>query len=230
MRESILTYCAGLLKSAGKIFVTLGLARRSDPVTSPEDLRRFVEQRSKYMAQTTLYGYLKTRAGTRYVSLFEDDVFVESINIAKWEIYLACVSDLTVYAAARLGHTAGASAEEMTAIASQLVTALCDREDEAGAAFRPRFDKARDAFRIRAAGTDWSAVDDREAAFSRSPQALVDWAPVAPQLKEFDTEIVVNSMRFKWKYVRDEARTLMRGHDIIRIWRMEKGAGAGSGE
>jgi hypothetical protein len=38
--------------------------------------------------------------------------------------------------------------------------------------------------------------------FSESPAALVRWAPIAPELKQFDQEIVENSIKFKWRDVR----------------------------
>lgn len=223
MHKTAVSYWNMVINAGRKFIITLGLSQKRDPVSSPEELRRFVQQRAKYMAQTTLYGYLKTRAGTRYTSLFEDEVFVESINIAKWEIYFACVSDLVVYSVARLGHTAQAAPDEMAAIAEHLVVTLFREEDEAPNEFAPRFAKAEDAFLIRAKALDWTGVDDREKAFGQSPQALIEWAPIAPQLKEFDTEIVINSMRFKWKHVRDEVRDQMQSAAVVAAWRAGKG-------
>ena len=76
--------------------------RKPDPLASLEDVADFVRARASYIAQTTLYGYIKTRTGTRYVSLFEDEVFVASINIAKWRVYLACLDHLSLHAVAKL--------------------------------------------------------------------------------------------------------------------------------
>ena len=36
--------------------------RRDPPVTKPKELVHFFETRSKFVAQTTLYGYVKARA------------------------------------------------------------------------------------------------------------------------------------------------------------------------
>ncbi|EIM73317.1 hypothetical protein A33O_16150 [Nitratireductor aquibiodomus RA22] len=41
--------------------------------------------------------------GTRYPSMFEDDVFIGSINIAKLHVFAACLSDLTIHAVAKVG-------------------------------------------------------------------------------------------------------------------------------
>ena len=45
----------------------------------------------------TLYGYLKTRMGAKYVLMFEDETFLGSINKAKWNIYVVALQDLTFY-------------------------------------------------------------------------------------------------------------------------------------
>ena len=66
-------------------------------ISSKKDLQNFVQERSAHVTQTTLYGYLKTRIGTRYVAMLEDEKFAESINIAKWNIYVVAISDLTLY-------------------------------------------------------------------------------------------------------------------------------------
>ncbi|MEK9724078.1 MAG: hypothetical protein VW405_11445, partial [Rhodospirillaceae bacterium] len=103
-------------------------------------------------------------------------------------------------------------------------------EEEIGEAQRAGFAKAEEAFRIRAGGIDWLSIDDSEGAFSRSPAALVEWAPVAPQLKEFDTEIVINSMRFKWKHVRDDLKQLITETAVLDSWRETGAAGEAAGQ
>lgn len=194
--------------------------RRAAPIECPEALRRFVEQRAKFIAQTTLYGYIKTRIGTRFTLMFEDELFVKSVNIAKWEVYIACLSDLTIHAAASVGRTTGATPEVTSALAIYIVEETLGTEEIPNE--RPKgFDDAREAFRIRARGTNWVEIDDSEGPFRRSTRALVEWAPIAPELKKFDGGIVINSMRFKWKHVRDELRGLLRSDEIMRKWQAD---------
>ena len=66
-------------------------------INSKEDLKNFIQERSAHVTQTTLYGYIKTRIGSRYAMMFEDKVFSNSINIAKWNIYMSALSDCTIY-------------------------------------------------------------------------------------------------------------------------------------
>ena len=66
-------------------------------INSLKDLQNFIQERSAHVTQTTLYGYLKTRIGTRYFAMLQDEKFAESVNIAKWNIYVSAISDLTFY-------------------------------------------------------------------------------------------------------------------------------------
>ena len=67
-------------------------------ISSLEEIETFIHERSAHVTQTTLYGYIRTRIGSRYAMMFEDKVFSESINIAKWNIYMSALSDCTLYA------------------------------------------------------------------------------------------------------------------------------------
>ena len=66
-------------------------------IKSLEDLKNFIQERSAHVTQTTLYGYIKTRIGSRYAMMFEDEVFSKSINLAKWNIYMVALMDCTFY-------------------------------------------------------------------------------------------------------------------------------------
>lgn len=210
----VLYYLAMLLKA-------LYFWRQDPPVDSFDALVKFVETRSKFVAQTTLYGYIKTRAGTRYTLLFQDDVFVNSINIAKWEVYLACLSDLTCYAAARVGERGAAQTTDFAALATGLFDAATGNEETPPE--RPQgFDDDRLAFAKRARSTRWPDLLQGDSAFRDSPSALVEWAPIADELKRRDVEIVKNSIRFKWKKVRDQLDRLLDADSVLADWRMRE--------
>jgi hypothetical protein len=188
----------------------LGLGREAlaEPIETPESLARFLDKRASFIAQTSLYGYLQTRAGMRYPQLFDDDPFVESINIAKWHIWLDCLSDLAVYAGSRLAqHTP----RELPRVARMIVAAVDDVLTEAGTPAEAGGEFGAHAARVRerVLHTDWLAVGRDEAAFTQSPTALVRWAPVKDELKELDEEIVRNSVRFRWQEVRSEFARLL---------------------
>ena len=56
-------------------------------------LENFIQTKSAWVTQVTLYGYLKTRMGTRYVLHFENDEFMASVNLAKWNIYAMALQE-----------------------------------------------------------------------------------------------------------------------------------------
>ena len=62
-----------------------------------DELENFIQSKSAWVTQVTLYGYLKTRMGTRYVLHFENDKFMASVNQAKWNIYSVAIQDLTLF-------------------------------------------------------------------------------------------------------------------------------------
>ena len=191
---------------------------RESPIVSLADLTRFVETRSKFVAQITLFGYIKTRAGTRYTLLFADETYARSINIAKWEIYLASLADLAVYAVAVCGREAGASDDEMRDMAIHIVGETLNNEEIPKE--RPQgYDDIRKTFDARARTCVWEESAKGEAAFGGSLEALVHWAPIADELKQYDVEIVKNSMRFRWKKVRDDMAPLLDAAAVMADWR-----------
>lgn len=181
----------------------LGLRREAleGPIDSAEALGRFLAERASFIAQTSLYGYLQTRAGMRYPQLFDDDAFVASINVAKWQLWLDCLADLAVYAGSRVAQHRPDETPRIGRAMIDVVAAVLDRTGvpgDAGADFAAHAHKVRE----RVARTDWLAVGPGEAAFTDSPAGIVRWAPVKDELKVLDEEIVRNSVRFRWQAVR----------------------------
>ena len=62
-----------------------------------DDLEDFIQKKSAWVSQVTLYSYLKTRMGTKYVLHFDNEILLTSINKAKWNIYSVSLQDLTFY-------------------------------------------------------------------------------------------------------------------------------------
>lgn len=174
------------------------------PIDSEAALLEFIETRSAFIAQTSLYGYLKTRMGTRYPEYFLDDVFVAAIDRAKWLVYCACVSDLTVFCLAYASHGAAFSKPEMDALALRLHDASVS--DALAALGEPTAGEIGTRFAARVEATIWPTVPGGDGAFKESPEALSSAAPVIEAFRRADKEIVMNSVLFRWKNVRDEVR------------------------
>jgi hypothetical protein len=189
------------------------LRGRNTPITNRDGLQRFLETRANFVAQASLYGYLRTRAGMRFPELFSDDVFVRSINIAKWQLWLACLADIAVYAGGLVASRTGARPETVGELMRSVVEgilAATGMPADAG----EEFEAGAQRVRARIALCDWSSVADDESAFSESPGALVRHAPIVDELKQLDEPIVRNSVRFRWQEVR---RDLRRDLDAIAV-------------
>ena len=195
-------------------YLGAGPAGRKRTVADLAALQHFLDTRASLVAQTTLYGYLRTRAGTRYPVLFENDAFVVSINHAKWQMWLACLSDLSVFAGGLLARRSRAGPTAAGAAARRAVEAILERTgapDDSG----PLFVEGADAVRDRLDRCDWGALADDESAFTASPDALVRHAPIIPELMALDEEIVRNSVRFRWQEVRRELRATLDADTVL---------------
>lgn len=189
-------------------------AARRIAITDSRGVAHFLQTRSSHVGQTSLYGYIRTRAGTRYPDLFENDDYVVSINIAKWQVWIACLSDLSLYAGGLISARTGATADEVrTVIETAAVSALDEIGDPDDAGDQFAVSRERLLERIKCA--DWRKIGDDNSAFSESPVALVKWAPIIDTLKDLDSEIVQNSVRFRWHEVRRDLRRDLDAEAVI---------------
>jgi hypothetical protein len=178
----------------------LSVRRDNDPINSVSALEYFVATRASFVSQKSLYGYLKTRMGTRYPSMFEDDVFVHSINIAKAHIFAACLADLTIFAVAHAFSTDKDDTVRRSAALKCYAHALAENADQLPDEFSVA--DSTGEFTARLGTTAWSDAALTRENFIDSPRALFDWAPIAPELKKNDHEIVRNSINFAFHEVR----------------------------
>lgn len=189
--------------------------RRLQPIRDADALRAFLQTRASFVAQMTLYGYLRTRSGVRFPELFNNDQFVVSINIAKWHVWLACLADLAAYAGGMLRRS-GASQAAVREVMQRLVDEILaetGRPPDAG----PEFPAHAQRVRARVALCDWAAQADGDGPFVESPGALVYWAPIVEELKVLDEEIVRNSVRFRWNEIREQLRRVLDAQAVMGI-------------
>ena len=195
-------------------YLGAGGAGRKRTVADMAALQHFLDTRASHVAQTTLYGYLRSRAGTRFPVLFENDAFVVSINHAKWQMWLACLSDLSVFAGGLLALRSRTDPATAGAAVRRAVEAILERTgtpDDSG----PVFAEGVEAVRDRLSRCEWRTLADDESAFTASPEALVRHAPIIPELMALDEEIVRNSVRFRWQEIRRELRATLDADAVL---------------
>ena len=173
-------------------------------INSKKDLEIFVQERSAHVTQTTLYGYLKTRIGTRYVSMLQDEKFSESINIAKWNIYVVAISDLTIYVFSYLIDKKNLQQND----AEEIFLNIINSEKKNGLN-KELYENAKLEFSQKSKNVNWNEYYLNNP-FKDSGLALYKWSPIADELKELDKEIVINSIKLKWNLVENEFKDLTK--------------------
>ena len=186
------------------LFPIKKLTNKFGTISSKEDLQNFIQERSAHVTQTTLYGYLKTRIGTRYQLMLDDEKYSGSINIAKWNIYIAALSDLTLYVFSYLINQKNLKQNDAEEIFINIINdELKNGLDE------ELFNNAKKEFILRLSATDWNKFY-LNAPFKNSGLALYHWSPIADDLKVLDKEIVLNSIKLKWNLVENEFKDLTK--------------------
>jgi len=173
--------------------------RKTKKIKNYSDLKEFIQKKSAWVSQVTLYGYLKTRMGAKYVLMFEDEIFLGSINKAKWNIYVVALQDLTFYTISYLKNEKNNNdIEKSKEIYDQILDAELKNEipievyEKANIQFNERYEKIK-----------WEDYY-KSLPFNTSALSLYEWSPIAEELKTLDKKIVLNSMILKWDNVKKE--------------------------
>ena len=164
------------------------------------DLEDFIQTESAWVTQVTLYGYLKTRMGTRYVLHFENDKFMKSVDSAKWNIYAVALQDLTFFTFSYLN--ANFNYQEYNNKAKEVFFNILDDEISNSMPLNI-IDEAKTIFEERLKNINWNIYHD-DLPFNSSALSLYKWAPIADELKKLDRKIVLNSVILKWDIVKKE--------------------------
>ena len=169
-----------------------------------ENLKSFIQKKSAWVSQVTLFNYLKTRMGTKWVLHFDDEKFLASINRAKWNIYSVSLQDLTFYSLSYLN--VFYNYQEMHK-ATEMYQGILNKEAENGMPEEIIL-RAKEKFDERLKKINWKTYY-KSWPFNESALTLYEWAPIAEELKILDRKIVLNSMILKWDNIKDEFRKLI---------------------
>ena len=186
------------------VFPIKKITNKFRAINSKEDLRNFIQERSAHVTQTTLYGYIKTRIGSRYAMMFEDEVFLKSINLAKWNIYMAALTDCTFYVFSYLIDKKNLKQND----ALETFIEIVEKEKSNGLEDK-LFENTKLEFNQRLKEINWEKYH-QDNPFKNSGLSLLKWSPIAENLKVFDKEIVLNSIKLKWNLVENEFKNLTK--------------------
>ena len=169
-----------------------------------DELEHFIQTKSAWVTQVTLYSYLKTRMGTRYVLHFDNDVFMSSLNIAKWNIYSVALQDLTFFTFSYLKVNFNYQNIDQ---AKEIFNKILDDEISNRMPL-DIIEEAKKTFNARLQNINWE-IYYKDLPFNPSALSLYKWAPIADELKTLDRKIVLNSMILKWDIIKKEFEKLI---------------------
>jgi hypothetical protein len=193
------------LKDIGDyVFPIKKITNRFRNISSKKDLKIFIQERSAHVTQTTLYGYIKTRIGTRYAIMFDDEVFSKSINLAKWNIYMAALSDCTLYVFSYLVDKKNLKENDALEIFMEII-----QNEKNNGLDEKLYEETKIEFNQRFKETNWKNYHS-DNPFKNSGLSLYKWSPIADNLKILDKEIVLNSIKLKWNLVENEFKNLTK--------------------
>jgi len=168
-------------------------------ISNLDDLEDFIQSKSAWVTQVTLYGYLKTRMGTRYVLHFENDKFMASVNLAKWNMYAVALQDLTFFTFSYLKTNLNYQDVDK---AKEIFLKILDDETTNKMPL-DIIEEAKKNFNERLQNINWDTYYS-DLPFNPSALSLYKWAPIADELKNLDRKIVLNSVILKWDIVKKE--------------------------
>jgi len=168
-------------------------------INNYQDLKDFIQKKSAWISQVTLYGYLKTRMGAKYVLMFEDEIFLGSINKAKWNIYAVAIQDFCLYS---ISYLKDVYQKHDTEKAKEIFLEILS-DEEKNQMPTDVLEKNKKEFDERLSKIDWEK-HHKDLPFNNSALALYDWSPIAEELKTLDRKIVLNSMILKWDNIKKE--------------------------
>ena len=168
-----------------------------------DELEYFIQTKSAWVTQVTLYNYLKTRMGTRYVLHFDNDVFMASLDIAKWNIYSVALQDLTLFTFSYLKVNFNyQNIDQSKEIFSKILENEISNKMPLDI-----IEEAKKTFNERLQNINWE-IYYKDLPFNPSALSLYKWAPIAEELKTLDRKIVLNSMILKWDIIKKEFEKL----------------------
>ena len=142
--------------------------------------------------------------GAKYVLMFEDEIFLGSINKAKWNIYVVALQDLTFYTISYLKNEKNNNdIEKSKEIYDQILDEELKNEIP-----KEVYEKAKKQFDERYQKIKWEDYY-KSLPFNTSALSLYEWSPIAEELKTLDRKIVLNSMILKWDNVKKEFNEIL---------------------
>ena len=136
--------------------------------------------------------------------MLDDEKYSGSVNIAKWNIYMTALLDLTLYVFSYLIDRKNLKQND----AEEILINILHDEIKNGLSVELSSNTKKE-FSLRINTIDWNKFY-LDKPFKNSGLALYNWSPIADELKTLDKEIVLNSIMLKWNLVENDFKDLTK--------------------
>ena len=136
--------------------------------------------------------------------MMEDERFLNSINIAKWNIYMVALADCSFYVFSYLISEKSLKDNDC----KEVFLNILNKEKNNGLSDEI-FNRGKENFLKRLEKVDFNNYYLNDP-FKESGDALYYWSPIADELKTLDKKIVLNSISLKWSLIKDEFKKITK--------------------
>lgn len=163
------------------------------------DLRRFIETRSAYVTQRSMYEYCRARAGTHWQYLVSEKPFVDQMSIKRWMAYPEILGDICVAVEGALRPHAGpktvALAERIAGLGAETLRATLPTEGP-GVEVRHEIDLLIAALRTRIGEAQVAAPLAVHDIARNGGEAIFVNMPIHENMKGVDRTVIHRNVAF----------------------------------
>ena len=136
--------------------------------------------------------------------MMEDERFLKSINIAKWNIYMVALADCAFYVFSYLISEKNLKQNDC----KEVFLSIIEKERKNGLSDEI-YNNGKLNFLNRIEKINFNQYHQGDP-FKESGEALYYWSPIADELKKLDKKIVLNSISLKWGLAKNEFKKLTK--------------------
>jgi hypothetical protein len=174
-----------------------GLLRRwrAPAIDSVDTLKAFLDRRASLVAQKSIIGYCQVKTRLPLHELTIEKQFADAFEIARWEAFVAVLSDLVVVTEGALRHAASSRAEDLPGALARVFGEILRAHPVPG--HRPQgWADLVEELRLRLARAQLAAPATIRAISANSAERLYAALPIHESLREADKPAIVANVEF----------------------------------
>ena len=170
------------------------IGRRSPPVTGAGDLVQLLAEQTAYVTQRTVIEYCRARSGLNWDKLFAEPLFVERLEVCRWDGYAIVLAEVAELVLIRLRRDGTADPEDYLPGLVRAAQAALRRHPVP--AHRASWSDAEGAIERHLARALLAAPRPVHLVGFQSADAVFELLPIHEGLRRQDQEMFQNSLRF----------------------------------